>query len=621
MSGSLFVRSLADLRRAWQPALRFHLVMQLAGIAIVTPLLTLAVRALFVARGSPVISNYDIAGLLVSPLGAVLALAALVFGATLLFTELAGQAYIAQHAIAGRCATLRDTVSHLLRRLPSLAGLSARVGLRLALLALPFVLALGVAAFAWLREHDINYYLAEQPAEWVRMLRLGAVLGIGYALLVVWQLVSWVFALPALTVEAGMSARESLAESERLARDRIVLTAEVLVGWWVAVGVAVAALLWIGRHLTARGLDWAGIDLARLLPLLALYVGIAAVFQFVASGIALAGHQFLVTRIYYNRVGEVALHKGPVPGDSNRASGRLATRALAAVVAIAILASAAAWFAISRTDLRPRVEVTAHRGASAVAPENTLAAFRAAIDAGAGWIELDVQRLRDGRLVVLHDSDFMRMAGDPRRVTEIAAGDLAGIDIGRRFGGQFAAERAPLLEEAIALARGRVKLNVELKYNVPDPALAPAVVDLLRRERFVDQSVITSLDYTALQQVEWIEPEIVTGHILTAAVGDVVATDADFLSLNAAQATPWLIWRAHRAGKRVHVWTVNTPEAMLVLAQRGVDNIITDDPALLERVRAQALGLGPHALLGLRLRSLFGRPPSELGDPDAVAPP
>lgn len=620
MSGALFVRSLADLRRAWQPALRFHLVVQLAGIALVTPLVTLAVRALFALRGTPVISNYDIAGFLVSPLGIVLALAALAFGAILLFTELAGQAYIAQHAMVGGRATLRGTISHLLQRLPSLAALSARVGVRLALLALPFALALGLAAFAWLREHDINYYLAEQPAEWIRMLRLGTLLGIGYALVVAWQLARWLFALPALTVAARMSARESLGESERLARGRIAQTAEILVGWWVLVAIAVTASLWIGRRLAERGLDWAGIDLYRVLPLLALCLGIAVVFQFAVTGIALAGHQFLITRDYFNRVGEAALSKLTLAGEPDRAAARLATRALAAVVAIAVLAAAAAWFAVSRTDLRPRVEVTAHRGASAVAPENTLAAFRAAIDAGAGWIELDVQRLRDGRIVVLHDADFMRMAGDPRRVTEIAAADLAGIDVGSKFGGQFTAERAPLLEDAIALARGRVKLNVELKYNVPDPELAPAVVEILRRERFLDQAVVTSLDYAALQQVERIEPGIDTGHIVTAVIGDVLATQADFLSLNAARATRWLVWRAHRAGKRIHVWTVNTPEAMLELAERGVDNIITDDPALLERVRAQAFGLGPHALLALRLRSLFGRAPAELDDPDAVPP-
>jgi glycerophosphoryl diester phosphodiesterase len=163
-----------------------------------------------------------------------------------------------------------------------------------------------------------------------------------------------------------------------------------------------------------------------------------------------------------------------------------------------------------------------------------------------------------------------------------------------------------------------MKLNIELKYNVLDPGLAPAVVDLLRREDFLDQVVITSLDYAALKQVESIEPRLRTGHIVTAAIGNVVRTEADFVSLNAARATPSLVRSAHAAGKDVHVWTVNQPAVMLRMIERGVDNIITDDPALLARVIEERNSLGTLQLLGLRLRVLFDIPPRELTDPDAV---
>ncbi len=170
----------------------------------------------------------------------------------------------------------------------------------------------------------------------------------------------------------------------------------------------------------------------------------------------------------------------------------------------------------------------------------------------------------------------------------------------------------PRLEEVIELARGRIRLNVELKYNVPDPALAPAVVELLRREDFLDQAVITSLDYAALKQVEAIEPGLPTGHIVTASLGDVARTEADFVSLNSAKATAALLRRAHAAGKDVHVWTVNDPEVMVRMIERGVDNVITDDPALLRRVMRERSALSEAEILGLRLRVLFERPPPEL---------
>jgi glycerophosphoryl diester phosphodiesterase len=99
-----------------------------------------------------------------------------------------------------------------------------------------------------------------------------------------------------------------------------------------------------------------------------------------------------------------------------------------------------------------------------------------------------------------------------------------------------------------------------------------------------------------------------------------VRTEADFLSLNAAQATPSLIRRAHAAGKAVHVWTVNEPAMMLRMIERGVDNVITDDPALLVRVMQGRKGLMQAEILGLRLRVLFSRPPRALTDPAEVEP-
>jgi glycerophosphoryl diester phosphodiesterase len=238
--------------------------------------------------------------------------------------------------------------------------------------------------------------------------------------------------------------------------------------------------------------------------------------------------------------------------------------------------------------------------------------------AGADYAELDVQHTRDGEIVVVHDADLMRMGGDPRKVAELAAAEIATIDIGRKYGEQFAGEVPPTLAEVIRLVRGRMKLNIELKYNVPDARLAPAVVELLRREQFLDDVVITSLDYAALKQVEAIEPRLPTGHIITASVGNVLRTEADFLSLSSAQASASLVRRAHRAGKQVHVWTVNTPEVVVRMIERGVDNIITDDPALVARVVRERSALDNAQILGLRLRVLFAKPPRELVDPAAV---
>jgi glycerophosphoryl diester phosphodiesterase len=264
------------------------------------------------------------------------------------------------------------------------------------------------------------------------------------------------------------------------------------------------------------------------------------------------------------------------------------------------------------------VAITAHRGYHASAPENSLAAFRAAIDAHADYSELDVQRTRDGAVVVLHDADLMRMAGDARRIGALTLEELAGIDIGRKSGPAYAGEHVPTLAAVIALVRGRMKLNVELKYNAPDPQLAAAVVDVLRRERFLDQVVITSLSAAALRQVRELEPSLPTGQIVTVAVGDVARLPTDFLSLNSARATPEVMRRVHATAKAVQVWTVNQAEVMLRLIERGADNLITDEPVLARHVLQQRRSLSDAEELAVRLRVLFSQPPRELLDPQTV---
>jgi len=101
-------------------------------------------------------------------------------------------------------------------------------------------------------------------------------------------------------------------------------------------------------------------------------------------------------------------------------------------------------------------------------------------------------------------------------------------------------------------------------------------VALLREKQFLDQVVITSLDHASLQQVEQLQPGLETGLIVTAAVGNVLKTDTDFVSLN-SRARPRASWQSPGRRQEVHVWTVNKPEVMLRMIERDVDNVITDD--------------------------------------------
>ena len=611
-------RTRADFERRWQLVFGWQLLVQLLGIAAVAPLAGWLTNRVVARSGSAVISNFDIARFVLSPWGIVFVVLALVSAVGFYMAQFAGYTWIAGHAIERRPVTLRSTIGAVYVRL----GLLVRVGLRMSgrvlLLALPFLAIAGCIWFATLRGHDINYYLAEKPPEWKRAMAAVAVLGAGFAFVALAQLSRWLFTVPIAMFHARLRPGDVLVASERMLEGRLLRSIAPLLAWWAMLALVSVALFWTGRQFTEVALGWAGIDVHRVLPLVTVFLAVSIVAGLVYSTLQFAGHQFLVTRMYAERkaaplwLGE---ESEAIAEQAGSRFGRPITAGLLAVTALAL--GIGAWM-VARLELRSDVAVTAHRGAKVHAPENSMAAFREAHDAGADFIELDVQRTRDGAVVVIHDGDLMRMAGDPRKVRDLALADLATIDIGSRHGPQYASELVPTLEDVIRFARGKLRINIELKYNVPDPDLAPAVIELLRREDFLDQVVITSLDHAALRQVESIEPALRTGLIVTAAVGNVVRTDTDFVSLNSARATSDLVRRAHAAGKEVHVWTVNNPEVMLRMIERSVDNVITDDPATLARVMRERRSLSTAEQLGLGLRILFTETPVELRDANAV---
>ena len=190
-----------------------------------------------------------------------------------------------------------------------------------------------------------------------------------------------------------------------------------------------------------------------------------------------------------------------------------------------------------RSVRRPlEVELTAHRGASLVAPENTLAAIDAAIALGADRIEIDVMLTADGHPILFHDTDLRRMANDRRRVVGMTLDELREIDVGSWFGEAFSSERIPTLDEAldrVANAPRPVTLNIELKTDGNADELAKVVAARLR-ERGDTASIVTSLSTRALVAMRREDPERRIGVIVSASVGDVLRLDADLFAVPVA---------------------------------------------------------------------------------------
>jgi glycerophosphoryl diester phosphodiesterase len=244
--------------------------------------------------------------------------------------------------------------------------------------------------------------------------------------------------------------------------------------------------------------------------------------------------------------------------------------------------------------------VIAHRGASAEAPENTLAAFRRAAEMGAGFVELDLQLTRDSRLVVLHDAVLDRTTNGSGLAAAKTLAELRQLDAGSWFDGRgsagtegkFAGERIPVLEEVFAFARDSdVGLYLELKSGLLTNA-AQTLAAALRSSGEMRRSVVISFDTGVLAQIRKIEPPIVTGFLYDQAPADPVAealfAGARQLLPQVDLVTPELVGRAHAGDLKVATWTVDAPDEMRELMAAGVDGIITNRPNVLLEVLAGA---------------------------------
>ncbi|HLE22969.1 MAG TPA: glycerophosphodiester phosphodiesterase family protein [Anaerolineales bacterium] len=236
--------------------------------------------------------------------------------------------------------------------------------------------------------------------------------------------------------------------------------------------------------------------------------------------------------------------------------------------------------------------VIAHRGASAVAPENTLLAFEQALSLGADAIELDAKRSRDDEVVCFHDRTLRRTAGEDGTPGGRTLAELRSYDVGVWMGEAFSGQRVPTLSEVLEAVGRQLLVNIELTdYWADQPRLAEAVVAVVRRHRLERRVLVSSFQSSALAASEARAPEIPRAHL----VGPTWLARRDRLALRRAEvqaehlheslAVPERIAAVQRAGKRVHVYTVDDPEAMKRLWGWGVDGLITDVPDVARRMK------------------------------------
>ena len=222
-----------------------------------------------------------------------------------------------------------------------------------------------------------------------------------------------------------------------------------------------------------------------------------------------------------------------------------------------------------------------HRGAMAVAPENTFPSFEAGLAGGADILELDVQRTADNQIILFHDTFLESKTGERGMIKDYPAKFLQSLDVGSFFGEAFAGTKMPLLDEVLSWAKNRTTLMIELKHGpFFDPPLDEAVVRLIEDHGMVDNVVIISFDQFALQRVKQFNPHITTSLIYLGPFLNPLALvdgmDVDSLSPATNFLTQEEVKLIQNAGYACSPggfhWDYPT------LLEWGVDGIITDYP-------------------------------------------
>ncbi len=231
--------------------------------------------------------------------------------------------------------------------------------------------------------------------------------------------------------------------------------------------------------------------------------------------------------------------------------------------------------------------IIAHRGDSANAPENTLAAFRLALENRADGIELDVMLSADQKLVVIHDDTLDRTTNGHGQVSDTPLAAMRDLDAGRWFKPEFEGEPIPLLEEVFAEFGSKFLINVELKnYKTPRDPLPERVVEMVKRYNLSDTVLLSSFNARNLPRVKSLAPEIRTGLLTLPGVLGLPMRgllgrrfDADDLHPYYRDVSARMVDSRHKLGQRVNVWTVDAPDDLRRLQSLGVDMVICNDPA------------------------------------------
>lgn len=439
-----------DLRRAWLQLLITDVAYKIVAFTVLLPLAGLTLQVFLALSGNSVVADEDILRFALSPVGLLGLLTAAVLMGGIVAFEQACLMTIGFAAAHGRRLGFVQALSFAGRRAVPVLLVAAQIVVRTLLLAAPFLAAATLIYLRTLSEFDINYYLTERPAAFrTAALLVGGVLGL-MALVVIPRMIGWILALPLVLFE-GTPAWRALAISRQRTHEYRWRIRVVVLAWGGAgllASVLPSALVrGIGRIVVTP-------ELLEQTDLLMFYLGALVVFWALSSlAVTLlnaVSFGLLAVQLHQTLGGSAGAEVAWAMLEARPRMRWSAAKVLVGLVALGLASGVVGALLLDDIDVGDAdIAVIAHRGASLAAPENTLAAVERAILDGADWVEIDVQEIADGEVVVIHDRDLMKVAGVNLKVRDATLEQLREIDVGSHFAPEFADQRVPTLEEVL----------------------------------------------------------------------------------------------------------------------------------------------------------------------------
>jgi glycerophosphoryl diester phosphodiesterase len=584
------------LRGKVGPILVFEFFYRLLVSLAFTPLSVGILSMLIGTRGKPSIGNFEIAGFLLSWPGILSMVLVGAVQVTQLYFHIAGLVLIMRPGDDD--TTLVSIIKKLIAKAPRLFFLGLyQMAAFVALLFPSGFLTIGLLSYLW-SNHDIyGLVILRPPVFWIGVALGGLMVSVSVFFIMKFFL-RWFLALPEqLLNPAPVPPIEAMRLSNERTRDHKPNIIAALAIWAAFQSVLAAAVLGFLRWSADAFLDYVGLRLAVALPATVIVLVVHYIVITMLAVVGVVG--FTTVILYLDRkysIRNVTDQEGRITLSqwvrAEKYSTVLRHPAFLTILLFAFVLPIGSALLINQLDVDDRLEVIAHRAGGAMAPENTVAAVKKAIEVGAQWSEIDVQFTSDKAVVVIHDMDLRRLAGLNKSVKDCTLAEVKALDVGNWFSPKFKGEKIPTLDEFLDAAKDRMHVLIELKVSDPDEGreLARAVLEILRRRGETARHRLCSQSYESVVEAKRLQPDMTVGFIAAQSIGRMQELTVDFFMLSVDLSTKRFVERAKVVGKGVYSWTIKNPDLILPLMDRGVAAIISDDPApmmqRLEEIRA-----------------------------------